>query len=247
MLHLLQVSLFGRHPIFAQWKISILESLKTTIPEVRELCEWNEISDYKKGEIIGGLVGKYGLDIFLTAGSLKGIKVIHELRRANAIMTLETMTSLEKAKTLEAISGKWNTNVVKELENINSGALRKDKELYRRYRDQVLNETQVRKILHEAGYETFQKPKNIPSNWHVEISKSQGGMRYSDPTNKHNYIRVMSGNPESPFPAQRKPYVKHNTPKGCLDKNGQIVSEKDPSAHIPLEEYNFDLFVEKKL
>lgn len=216
---------------------TVLETLKTIIPEVKELGGWKNISEFKKGELVGGLIGKYGLDTFLMAGSVKGIKVFQELRRANAIMTLETMTSLEKMKTLEGISGQWKNSVSKEIETIKAGGLKQDKELYRKYRDQVLSEHQVRKILHEAGYKTFPRPKNIPSIWKVEISQKGGGMKYKAPNG--DTVRIQPGIPNSEHACQRRPYVVHQTMKGRLDKYGNIVKNESIESHIPVEEYDF--------
>lgn len=47
----------------------------------------------------------------------------------------------------------------------------------------------------------------------------------------------MPGKPHSPFPYQQKPYVSHLKNGNFLDKNGNVVSRKDPAAHIPVEEF----------
>ena len=53
-------------------------------------------------------------------------------------------------------------------------------------------------------------------------------------------VRVMPGNPNAKWASQREPYVKHNSNGKFYDKNGGIVSTDDPSAHIPLNEYDFE-------
>lgn len=215
---------------------TILESLKVLIPEVRELSDWKDINDFKKGEIIGSIVGKYGLDIFLTAGAMKGIKVFHDLRRANALMTLETMTLMEKGQTLKSVSSQWKNKVSKELENIKTRPLASDKEIYKKYKGQVLNETQVRKILHEAGYDTFQRPKSIPENFKVSISEKNGGMKYTNPDNPHDFFRVMPGDPYSAHAVQQKPYVVRQKDGKYLNKKGKVVEKHSNDSHIPLDE-----------
>jgi hypothetical protein len=47
----------------------------------------------------------------------------------------------------------------------------------------------------------------------------------------------MPGNPDSPNPAQQKPYVKHMRNGKALGKNGNPVSPDSPEAHIPRDEF----------
>jgi len=150
---------------------SALDSLQAVIPELGELIgNWDEISDFRKGELIGTTVGKYGLDLFLFAGATKGIKAFHEIRTANAILTLDTMKFLEKRKVLQEISSQWKSKTALELKKIQSGELLPNKELYKKYRSQKLSEHQVRKILHEAESRTLPRPKGIPKDWEVSIT-----------------------------------------------------------------------------
>lgn len=67
------------------------ECLACVVPEIRELSQiWHEISDYVRGQKIGYIIGKYGVDIFVPIGIIKGVKKIQALRRANTMCTLET-------------------------------------------------------------------------------------------------------------------------------------------------------------
>ena len=67
------------------------EMLCKLVPELQEcLKKWDQLDDYTKGKYIGYVVGKYGVDIFIAAGSVKAIQLYRNLRRANALMTLET-------------------------------------------------------------------------------------------------------------------------------------------------------------
>ena len=52
-------------------------------------------------------------------------------------------------------------------------------------------------------------------------------------------IRVMQGNPRSPYIGQQGPYVKHSINGQFLDKEGNIVSKSKLEAHIPIHEYDF--------
>lgn len=87
---------------------------------------------------------------------------------------------------------------------------------------------------------TFPKPKGIPKTGvDVKISNKSGGMRYVFGKNKEFEVRVMPGNPNSSNLAQRTLYVIHQTPKGALDKFGNIVPFDSVECHIPYSEYNF--------
>ena len=83
-------------------------------------------------------------------------------------------------------------------------------------------------------------PKGTPKNWIASPTKKGGGMRYTNPNNKHDFVRAMPGNSKSPNAAQQSPYV-------IRSKNGQIVngqggaaSPKSPEAHIPRKDFKFD-------
>lgn len=85
------------------------------VPELQEcLAKWNKLDDYTKGKYIGYIIGKYGVDIFIGAGSVKAIKLYRDLRKANALMTFETASIspklakevLERAAKEEAIRNK---------------------------------------------------------------------------------------------------------------------------------------------
>jgi hypothetical protein len=67
------------------------EMLCKLVPELQEcLKKWDQLDDCTKGKYIGYVVGKYGVDIFIASGSVKAIQLYRNLRKANAVMTLET-------------------------------------------------------------------------------------------------------------------------------------------------------------
>ena len=67
------------------------EMLCKIVPELQEcLNKWDQLDDYTKGRYIGYVIGKYGVDIFIASGSVKAIQLYRNLRRANALMILET-------------------------------------------------------------------------------------------------------------------------------------------------------------
>lgn len=85
----------------------------------------------------------------------------------------------------------------------------------------------------------MQRPPRVPEDWTVQPSKKGGGMKYTNPNNPHDSVRVMPGNPNSPNPAQRVPYVKRIKDGRALDKLGNPVDSSSAEAHIPLIEFHF--------
>ncbi|KKK69420.1 hypothetical protein LCGC14_2934200, partial [marine sediment metagenome] len=61
------------------------------------------------------------------------------------------------------------------------------------YKGQYMPENAVRKILHQAEFKTFARPKGIPENFKVKLSNKGGGMKYINPKNEADHIRVMPG------------------------------------------------------
>ena len=47
----------------------------------------------------------------------------------------------------------------------------------------------------------------------------------------------MPGKPHSPLKHQQKPYVSQRVNGEALDKSGNIVPNKSPEAHIPIQEF----------
>ena len=86
---------------------------------------------------------------------------------------------------------------------------------------------------------TLERPKNVPKDW-VEIPSNKGeGIRYRDPKNPHNEVRVQKGNPEVSNPMQKRDYVRWKKNGQWLDKYGK-PSINPQKTHIPLEDFNFD-------
>jgi hypothetical protein len=86
-------------------------------------------------------------------------------------------------------------------------------------------------------------PEGIPEGWRIRPTRGQGGVRYFDPQNPGNSVRVMPGNPNSPYPNSRAPYVRWQLNGQALDVDGGVVPKNTPEAHIPLEDFRFDLGV----
>ncbi len=105
------------------------------------------------------------------------------------------------------------------------------------HQGKYMPESQIRELIHETGVPTFYRPKGIPESYRVKLSDKGAGMKYVHPADEGTYIRVMPGSPHSSNPSQQKPYVNQRINGQSLNKKGEIVSNKSPEAHIPLEEF----------
>ena len=80
------------------------------------------------------------------------------------------------------------------------------------------------------------RPAIVPKGWIEKPgSKGKGGTEYIDPNNPHNRVRVMPGNPNSPNPAQREPYMVVKQNGQYLDSNLNEVEGDSVDAHIPVD------------
>lgn len=93
--------------------------------------------------------------------------------------------------------------------------------------------------------EEIREELGIPKNWTMKKSKKDGGIRFSDPENQNNNIRVMPGNPKSKYKNSQVPYVKEVKEGALVDKkDNKIPSDgqnqnKSPESHIPASEYHY--------
>ena len=85
------------------------------------------------------------------------------------------------------------------------------------------------------------KGVTAPKGWITQASKKGGGIVFKDPSNPHNIIRQMPGNPNSPNPLQRSPYVKFMKDGKFYDAKGNPLKSGDlPDAHIPLNQFDIN-------
>ncbi len=80
------------------------ECFQYVVPELKELSfSWDKLNDQSRGQKIGFIIGKYGVDIFAPAGALKGMTKVRALKRANTMCTLENCATSQakQAKILE--------------------------------------------------------------------------------------------------------------------------------------------------
>lgn len=226
----------------------VINTLIPRYPELEEVFSGEPLSPSREGELIGQVIGHLGIDYALLKGGVKAVKAVRRLRQANAILTLESMSkSIQVEQQIINHTREWwarSASTIEKVKATNTKHL--GDELYKAFRNQHLSESQVRKILHHAGFKTFPRPTGIPQDWIVKISKNGEGMRYRLEilTKKGEKavkaeVRVMPGNPNARWSSQRTPYVKHCVDGIFLDNNGAIVLENQAEAHIPLLEYNF--------
>lgn len=80
------------------------ECFQCVVPELKELSlSWDKLNDHSRGQKIGFIIGKYGVDIFAPSGALKGVSKVRALKRANTMCTLESCAASQakQAKILE--------------------------------------------------------------------------------------------------------------------------------------------------
>ena len=69
-----------------------VDSLSLLVPELKELREdWDHLESQARGDRIGFIIGKYGIEIFAGAGLAKGAKAYRDLKKANNLLTFEAM------------------------------------------------------------------------------------------------------------------------------------------------------------
>ena len=82
-------------------------------------------------------------------------------------------------------------------------------------------------------------PGGTPEHWIAKPTRKGGGVRYINPANPHDLVRVMPGDPHSPHPAQQRPYVKRMKDGSAYDAAGRTVDPRSAEAHIPLPDFRF--------
>lgn len=102
-----------------------IECLECVIPELRDLSlTWNKIDDYSRGQKIGYIIGKYGVEIFAPIGAVKGFAKLNALKRANTGLTLEMCLS-SRAKQSKILQESTKKASIREIlaQNAKSGKI----------------------------------------------------------------------------------------------------------------------------
>ncbi len=86
---------------------SSLEIAQNLIPELRELIQnYDQLSHYERGRLIGHAIGKYGADILVCKYSMVALKAYRDLKKANQMMTLEALANPTNAKQIRYAANK---------------------------------------------------------------------------------------------------------------------------------------------
>ncbi|QCE32869.1 DUF1073 domain-containing protein [Acetobacteraceae bacterium] len=94
--------------------------------------------------------------------------------------------------------------------------------------------------IQNKDFNVSKRPDWIPDSWQEKPSKKGKGMRYYNPKNEHDHVRIMEGEPNCTLPFRQKPYVKYSKQGTYVDKNGNPVHSGSPDAHIPYKEFKYD-------
>ena len=84
------------------------------------------------------------------------------------------------------------------------------------------------------------RPVGMPKSWRSKPTRGEGGIEYFNPLNTNEAVRLMPGNPESPFVNSRSPYARQRNSGGhFLDANGVPGVDKSAATHIPFDQFKF--------
>ncbi len=120
------------------------------VPELKELIQnYEYLEDFQKGKLIGHILGKYGMDIFLAREGTVMIKAYRDFKRANQVLTLETAAKFEHAAAILAEADQRWTRI--HLTAIKNGKLK------------IHPQKQGRHIVGHPEYEALVKKGERPS------------------------------------------------------------------------------------
>jgi RHS repeat-associated protein len=90
-----------------------------------------------------------------------------------------------------------------------------------------------------GGFE--QGAAKVPTAWGQPVpNRNAGGIRWTDPQNQGNGVRIDHGVPGSPFPSQQVDHVVVRSAGNILGPDGSAISgalRNNPQAHIPLVDW----------
>jgi tetratricopeptide (TPR) repeat protein len=126
------------------------ELIQEMVPELKELVQdYDRLDDFQRGKLIGHVVGKYGMDIFLAKQSISFAKSYRDLKKANQVLTLEALTSPEQAQTILTEANQRWTRIHKE--TLQKGEIK------------IAKDKQGKHIKGDPNYEQLVKDKKNPS------------------------------------------------------------------------------------
>jgi hypothetical protein len=84
------------------------------------------------------------------------------------------------------------------------------------------------------------RPEGVPDNWIVKPTPKKDGIKYINPNNQHQQVRVMQGKIDHEHPHMRKPYIAWTNKAGQrLDIHGNPIHKKTQESHIPIDKFKF--------
>ena len=87
--------------------------------------------------------------------------------------------------------------------------------------------------------EIFKRPPNVPRDWKRVPDRKNKGVKFVDPKNPHNYVRIQKGKPNSSNLGQRKNNIRWQINGKTRDVNGKVVGRQSQESHIPIEKFKF--------
>jgi hypothetical protein len=104
---------------------------------------------------------------------------------------------------------------------------------------------------YKKGYidesENIRNDLGIPKNWKMTPSKKNGGIKFTDPNNSNNHIRVMPGQKNSKFENTRDPYVIRYINGSPVNEYGKKIpipsgsqQNKSDQLHVPMSKFKFN-------
>lgn len=90
------------------------------------------------------------------------------------------------------------------------------------------------------------KQAGIPAEWEVNSNLRSGKVTFTQPgTRGGTQIRIMPGNPKSPFANSRVPYVRVVINGESVDENGKPVNKQSGAAHISIKNFKFNKVIRR--
>jgi hypothetical protein len=93
---------------------NIQESFYCMVPEFQDLhLSWDKSDDYSRGQKLGYIIGKYGVNVFLPFNYVQAVSKTRALRRASAMCTLQQCAASKK-KQAKIMNEVYKRAVIKE-------------------------------------------------------------------------------------------------------------------------------------
>jgi tetratricopeptide (TPR) repeat protein len=196
--------------------------------ELKEIVTtWDQLEQKERGDLLGYIIGKHGIEIFTAYGSAKCMKAYQNLRKANNALNFESSL-------LDKVGAQSIKTRLKGIEKY-----QKDRDyIQKTFGRHTYPEHEIRDHLQKMGYDIAKRPAGIPDNYLTRFTKKECGISYIHPKGAMvEEIRIMPGNINSPNPAQQQKYVTHLRNGEAKTVNGENINRKSKDAHIPVDEY----------